>query len=174
MLDFFAVLTDLQCSRVKHLQIFAHMGWLEGDFRSSRIWRCLDREPLNLDTFTITIRHSDWWHWETDEPLWLPTCWPRTMLQSPRANRIDELLVVDPLDETTWSGPVDLGGQQHAIYAHCEKLDYRVITMKWRRRRRVAAETEQRWREEGSLLTLCEPARIRTEEEENDDEEFFY
>jgi hypothetical protein len=210
MLDFFAVLTDLQCSRVKHLQIFAHMGWLEGDFRSSRIWRCLDREPLNLDTFTITIRHSDWWHWETDEPLWLPTCWPRTMLQSPRANRIDEIrleletlerkvdqlrhiveklklageareggeaqweLVVDPLDETTWSGPVDLGGQQHAIYAHCEKLDYRVITMKWRRRRRVAAETEQRWREEGSLLTLCEPARIRTEEEENDDEEFFY
>jgi hypothetical protein len=70
---------------------------------------------------------------------------------------------VDALDEITWSGPVDLGQAQHAVYMDCDKLDYRVVTMKWRRRRCVATEVEQRWRKEGSLLRLCEHARIRTE-----------
>jgi hypothetical protein len=70
---------------------------------------------------------------------------------------------VDPLEEITWSGPVDLDGVQHDIYKDCDMLDYRVVTMKWRRRC-VATEIEQRWRKEGSLLQLCEHARIRAEE----------
>jgi hypothetical protein len=196
---FFAQLTNTQHSRVKHLHIFAQMYWLECSFAQSTVWKCLAREPLDLETFTVTIRHSDWWDWEADAPLSLDSSWVEEMLRSPRARRVAEIrleletleskvdqlraivdklrlvgeagegeeaqweVVVDPLEETTWSGPVNLDRVQHAIYAHCDKLDYRVITMKWRRRC-VATEIEQRWRKEGSLLQLREHARIRAEE----------
>lgn len=71
--------------------------------------------------------------------------------------------LVDPCDEITWSGPVNLAGHHHYIYEDREKLDYRVITLKWRRCK--ATDVEQRWQEAGSLLTLCEPPRARAEED---------
>lgn len=77
--------------------------------------------------------------------------------------------LVDPFEETTWSGPTNLNGDDfHAdsIYADREKLDYRVIKMKWKRL--VPTELERRWRKEGSLLKLNEHARpiAKTECEE--------
>lgn len=41
--------------------------------------------------------------------------------------------LVKPFDEVTWSGPTNLGGREHSIYANREKLDYRVITTEWKR-----------------------------------------
>jgi hypothetical protein len=198
--EFFVQLTDVQLSRVRHVHVFAQMYWLECSFAQSTVWKCLAREPLDLESFTVTVRHSDWWDWESDAPLALDRSWVEELLRSPNARRVGEIrleletleskvaqlrgiveelrlvggagegeeaaqweVFVDALDEITWSGPVDLGQAQHAVYMDCDKLDYRVVTMKWRRRRCVATEVEQRWRKEGSLLRLCEHARIRTE-----------
>lgn len=67
--------------------------------------------------------------------------------------------LIEPFEESTWSGPTNLGGQEHDVYAKREKLDYVVVTLKWKLR--TAATTEQlekRWRAEGSLLKLVDPA----------------
>lgn len=194
--DFFHRLTSVQHSRVKHIHIFAQMYWLEGSVDRSAIWESLKREPLNLDSFTITIRHSDWWSWEGDAPLRLEDGWVRRLLRSPEAKRIAEFRLeletlewrvnelrpiveqlrlageaeegeharwelVEPFEETTWSGPTNLGEYEHDIYADREKLDYRVIAMVWRRR--VSTEIEQRWKRQGSLLKLCELPRTRVD-----------
>ena len=75
--------------------------------------------------------------------------------------------LVEPFEEATWSGPVNLGGEDEYryIYDGRIKLDYRVITMKWRLRVGAANDVEQRWREEGSLLRLCEPSEGRVNDE---------
>ena len=65
--------------------------------------------------------------------------------------------LVEPFEETTWSGPSNLGGHEHPIYAHRDRLDYHAIEMKWRRL--APNDLERRWRKEGSLLKLCEPPR---------------
>lgn len=74
--------------------------------------------------------------------------------------------LVEPFEETTWSGPTDLNDDElHAqtIYEDRDKLDYRIITMKWKRL--VPTELGRRWKQEGSLLKLSEPPRpiARTE-----------
>lgn len=194
IIDFFKSLTTLQRSRVKHIHVLAQMWWLEYDIVNSTLWKNLTRERLDLDSFTVTIRHSDWWSWESDEPLRFERRWIRQLLASPGASRVSEFRLeletlewkvdqlrriieqlrlvgeakeggvarwelVEPFEEATWSGPVNLGGEDEYryIYDGRIKLDYRVTTMKWRLRVGAANDVEQRWREEGSLLRLCEP-----------------
>lgn len=65
--------------------------------------------------------------------------------------------LVEPFEETTWSGPSNLGGHEHPIYANRDRLDYHAIEMRWRRL--APTELEQRWQKEGSLLKLREPPR---------------
>jgi hypothetical protein len=65
--------------------------------------------------------------------------------------------LVEPFDETTWSGPTNIGDEARDVYTKRDKLDYRIVTVKWRRRNRVVEEVERLWREEGSLLRLTEP-----------------
>jgi hypothetical protein len=68
--------------------------------------------------------------------------------------------LVEPFEETTWSGPTNLNDDElhsHTIYEDRDKLDYRVITMKWKRL--VPTKLERRWRKEGSLLKLSEHCR---------------
>lgn len=199
---FYYRITGLQRPRIRHIHVFAQVYWLENDLATSLTWKSLGRESLNLDSFTITIRHTDWARWETDAPLRLKCRWIRRLLACNEAARMSEFRLeletldwkvdqlrpivdnlrtagqakysahsrwelIEPSKEYAWSGPVNLGGREHAIYAHRDKLDYRVITMKWRLR--AATDTERRWREEGSLLKLCEPSKSRIYDESSDD-----
>lgn len=194
--------TGLQRPRIKHIHVFAQVYWLENDLATSLTWKSLGRESLNLDSFMITIRHTDWARWETDAPLRLKSRWIRKLLACGEAARISEFRLeletldwkvdqlrpivdnlrmagqakyrahsrwelIEPFEEYAWSGPVNLGGREHSIYAHRDKLDYRVITMKWRLR--GATDPDRRWREEGSLLKLCEPSKSRIYDESSDD-----
>lgn len=152
----------------------------------------LQRQPFELDSLTVTMRHSDCDDWEVDGKLRLGSKWVRVLFRSLEATRFSEFCLeletvewkvdrlrkmvkklrsageakegedaqrelVEPFDETTWSGPTNLGGREHSTYANREKLDYRVIIMKWKRL--VPTELERRWRKEGSFLKLCEPPR---------------
>lgn len=68
--------------------------------------------------------------------------------------------LVEPFEETTWSGPTNINDDElhsHTMYEDRDKLDYRVITMKWKQL--VPTELERRWRKEGSLLKLSEHCR---------------
>ena len=92
--------------------------------------------------------------------------------------------LIEPFEETTWSGPTDIDGHDLDIYAKRDKLDYRIVTVKWRRRNPLVEATEQRWREEGSLLKLTEreppksnegrdTPRFSDEEDHDWDEEYY-
>jgi hypothetical protein len=177
------------------------MYWFERDLEHSDIWHCLDGKSLNLDTFTVTIRHTDWWLWESDDPLRFDEDRIRALLRTPGASHIAEFRLeletlewnmnqlhpildklrslkihnpdedddihwelVEPFEETTWSGPTNIDGEDYDVYAKRDKLDYRIVTVKWRRRNPFVEATEQRWREEGSLLKLAEPEPPKSNE----------
>ena len=207
--------------RIKHIQVSAQMYWFERYLEHSDIWDCLDGKSLNLDTFTLTIRHTDWWLWESDDPLRLDEDRIRALLRTPGASHIAEFRLeletlewnmnqlrpildklrslkihnpdedddihwelVEPFEETTWSGPTNIDGEDYDIYAKRDKLDYRIVTVKWRRRNPLVEATEQRWREEGSLLKLTEreppksnegrdTPRFSDEEDHDWDEEYY-
>ena len=185
--------TSTSCLRIKHIQVSAQMYWFERSLVRSQIWDCLDDKSLNLDTFTLTIRHTDWWLWESDDPLRFDDDQVRALLRTPGASQIAEFRLeletlewnmnqlrpildklrslkihepdedagthwelVEPFEETTWSGPTNIDGEDYSVYAKRDKLDYRIVTVKWRRRNPLVEATERRWREEGSLLKLME------------------
>lgn len=60
-----------ECSIIDHLRVFAQMWAIEqGDFEF------LLRTPrLQPRVITLTIRHTDWWFWESDEPLRFEAQW---------------------------------------------------------------------------------------------------
>ena len=64
--------------------------------------------------------------------------------------------LVESFEETTWSGPTKINGEEFDIYAKRDKLDYRIVTVKWRRQNPLVETTEQRWRVERSLLKFTE------------------
>lgn len=187
--------------RIKHIQVSAQMYWFERNLEYSDIWGYLDGKSLNLDTFTVTIRHTDWWLWESDDPLRFDEDRIRALLRTPGASHIAEFRLeletlewnmnqlrpildklrslkihnpdeddgihwelVEPFEEITWSGPTNIDGEDYDVYAKRDKLDYRIMTVKWRRRNPLVEATEQRWREEGSLLQLAEPEPPKSNE----------
>jgi hypothetical protein len=83
-------LTPLQKSRIKHVQVYAQMHWLERSFDFSCLWNSSYYDLPDLSTFTVTIRHSDWHFWEADRTLRLNIRWVRDSLCSPEANSISE------------------------------------------------------------------------------------
>lgn len=78
-------LTLLHRRRVRHLHVFAQMYWLEQSMQRAHIWTALKKKSLKLDSFTVTIRHSDWWNWESNQPLRFSTDWLVGLLQSEEA-----------------------------------------------------------------------------------------
>lgn len=191
--NFIGKFSSTQRLRIKHIQISAQLYWFEGRLVHSDLWHSLQSKSLQLDTFTVTIRHSDWWNWESDSPLHFHQDRIREILRTPEASHIAEFRLeletlewnmgqlrtilndlrslkihdaeesddvhwelIEPFEETTWSGPTDIDGDELDIYAKRDKLDYRIVTVKWRRRNHLVEATEQRWREEGSLLRLTE------------------
>lgn len=183
-------LGTLQLANLAHIRVFAQMFWLEQDFAGSQVRKQLHKFTPHLASFTLTIRHSDWWDWERDAPLRLQTKWLGKLLKATSMVNVTEIRleletvewkvgqlrpiveevkavarrgkwweVVEPVQETTWSGPVSLGGRVQKVYEGREELDYRVFTVRFRQScvLREAAKVKERWQEEGSLLKLLDP-----------------
>jgi hypothetical protein len=143
------------------------MYWLNGNMAKAQIWSRLGDRLLDLQIFTVTIRHSDWWFKESDEPLQIDVQGLRHVLCQPKASRLSEFRLelktlewrmnqlgpilerlkslstckseecedahwklIKPFEETTWSGPTNIGDEDHDIFAKRDKLDYRIVTVK--------------------------------------------
>lgn len=195
--EFVASLTTLQQSRIKHIQVSAQMWWLEQRLQRSLLWADIAWGGRRLDSFTVTVRHSDWWFWERNESLRFEVDCMRRLLRSPGAAAINEFRLeletlawrtdelrpileslksvgehidskaqeedikhwelIEPFEVSTWSGPTNVGGKDHEVYAQRDKLDYTVTTIKWRSSAPDvdhAAKVEERLREQGSLSKL--------------------
>ncbi|KAJ5436642.1 hypothetical protein N7445_007527 [Penicillium cf. griseofulvum] len=77
-LNYFRKMTPKQRAQVQHLHLFTQQFFLE-DHRWSQIWDGLtignngrslrDECRIAPKKMTITLRHTDWWFWEHNEPL---------------------------------------------------------------------------------------------------------
>ena len=66
------------CPWLKSLHLFTQQFWLEREWRRSDARAIAQRRHPNLQHLKITIRHSDWWWWETSAPLVLDAKRPGT------------------------------------------------------------------------------------------------
>ncbi|KAI9766653.1 MAG: hypothetical protein M1839_004793 [Geoglossum umbratile] len=88
---FFPTLNEEQRDAVSHVHLFTQQYWLEGSWEYSP-WRNVTLVPeMRPKKVTITLRHTDWWNWEEDEPLGID---PRL----PYRVRSNEMLSEDPND----------------------------------------------------------------------------
>jgi hypothetical protein len=180
------------------------MYWLERSLGFSYVWDRSRYDIPSLSTFTVKIRHSDWYLWESDRTLHLDTDWVLNLLCSPHATSISEFRLemetlawranelrpildslksflepslddnirwelIEPFEESSWSGPTNVGGEDREVHSQRDKLDYRVTTLKWKRRSLTTEKIEQRWREEGSLLKLLEGTTKKKSAESDED-----
>lgn len=195
-------LTVLQRSRVKHIHVFTPVSWLDMYLDESFLWKALESDLTNLHSFTITIRHVDWWKWDKNRApriskFDLYDSWIKELIHRLLDNRFDEFRLeletleghvdklrqivdkvkllkpvdgrgweshddvrwqlIEPVAETTWSGPTDIGFEDKSISQDHDKLDYRVFTLKWKRLdSQLPQELEQQWEAEGSLIKTAE------------------
>ena len=78
---------------VKSLHLFTQQYWLEDwQFHVKRIAKNMP----NLQNIKITLRHGDWWNWETSVPLLFDPKQPGT----PWLNRPTQ--AADPFDKKSW------------------------------------------------------------------------
>ncbi|KAF1978366.1 hypothetical protein BU23DRAFT_435969, partial [Bimuria novae-zelandiae CBS 107.79] len=64
--SFFNNLTPEAAQRLGKVRFFTQMYWLEGRHNLRALMRLPNFQP---HTLTITIRYSDWWFWEDNQPL---------------------------------------------------------------------------------------------------------
>lgn len=72
--------------QIESIRVFPQMFKLEG----GELERLLRTPFLDPKRLTVTIRHTDWWHWEHDQPLRLEGSWIRGVSRqlSPSLNEI--------------------------------------------------------------------------------------
>jgi hypothetical protein len=74
---------------IQSLRIFAQMYMLEG----GHLYSLFKSDYLRPRSWTLTIRHADWWYWEQDEPLRFESKWikpvSKVMPNSVREIRIE-------------------------------------------------------------------------------------
>ncbi|OHE95774.1 hypothetical protein CORC01_08915 [Colletotrichum orchidophilum] len=80
---FFGALTEQQSRDLTRVRFFTQMYWLEGGWNLGTLFR---QPRFRPEVLTITVRYSDWWYWETDEPLRMSENWLR-VFQGPRGLR---------------------------------------------------------------------------------------
>ncbi|EME84114.1 uncharacterized protein MYCFIDRAFT_173162 [Pseudocercospora fijiensis CIRAD86] len=128
-------------------------------------------QRLKPKVLRITIRHTDWWYWEGDEPLRLKDSWVQRALDAPFMASVNDIsleletlerkksqlqVIVDRLTKMKgraslndgmvtrfemsgephvwhWTGPSNIDGQEYEPYKGLKTLDYRVVTLKWKR-----------------------------------------
>ncbi|KAF2236269.1 hypothetical protein EV356DRAFT_513188 [Viridothelium virens] len=72
--NFFRALTPKNVQALNSVRFFTQMYWLEGGEDLNKIFGWPNFRP---ETLTITIRYSDWWFWERNEPLRMRDSWLR-------------------------------------------------------------------------------------------------
>ncbi|OLN96798.1 hypothetical protein CCHL11_02286 [Colletotrichum chlorophyti] len=77
---FFDTLTPQQSEVLQYVRLFTQMFWLEDGSCLNRLFRHPNFRPAKL---TMTIRYSDWWFWEDDEPLRMSEYWLAQFCGSP-------------------------------------------------------------------------------------------
>lgn len=84
---FFSSLTETNKIDLRHVHLFTQMYWAQGLGDSlPQLFGPLAKIPRlghMLKTFKITIRHTDWWYWETDNPLKFEVAWVEALLSTP-------------------------------------------------------------------------------------------
>ncbi|KAK1221905.1 hypothetical protein PQX77_015285 [Marasmius sp. AFHP31] len=74
--DLFHSLLNEQAVSVNRVHLFTQLFWLEG-----REFESLSQHPkFQPRSLHITIRHSDWWFWENNNPLVLKTKWMSSLM----------------------------------------------------------------------------------------------
>ncbi|KAK1657169.1 hypothetical protein BDP55DRAFT_624116 [Colletotrichum godetiae] len=71
---FFSSLTEQQSRDLTRVRFFTQMYWLEGGRNLATLFAQPRFAP---EVLTITVRYSDWWYWESDEPLRMSEDWLR-------------------------------------------------------------------------------------------------
>ncbi|TQN74021.1 hypothetical protein CSHISOI_01406 [Colletotrichum shisoi] len=71
---FFNRLTMRQSCQLRRVRLFTQMFWLEQGHNIQRIFM---QPRFRPETLTVTVRYSDWWHWEEDKPLRMAEDWLR-------------------------------------------------------------------------------------------------
>lgn len=78
---FMAKLTTHNLQNLKEVQFFTQMYWLERqDFR--RIFKNGVYDVQWPQTVRFTVKHTDWWYWEEDQPLHMKTAWLPALLEN--------------------------------------------------------------------------------------------
>ncbi|KAI9761999.1 MAG: hypothetical protein M1840_001497 [Geoglossum simile] len=94
---YFPGLTPEQRIAAEHIHFFTQQYWLEGTWAGSP-WATVTQIPeMRPRKLTITVRHTDWWYWECDDPLGID---PRL----PGRVHKNEMLSGDPHAEVKDSG----------------------------------------------------------------------
>jgi hypothetical protein len=78
--NFFHNLSPSAAQALQKVRFFTQMYWLEDGYNLSSLLQTRQFSPSQL---TITIRYSDWWFWEDDEPLRMDDRWLRSFNGSP-------------------------------------------------------------------------------------------
>ncbi|KAF7194579.1 hypothetical protein HII31_04085, partial [Pseudocercospora fuligena] len=110
----------------------------------------------------ITVRHTDWWYWEDDEPLRLENAWVQRILDAPLMKSVNEFsleletlernkgqlqVIVDRLIKMRGRASLSYGlitrfeihsdphidDKEYEPYKGMKILDYRVVALKWKR-----------------------------------------
>lgn len=87
--EWMANLTSTNRHNFGHLHLFAQMFAIEGlrdrrgDLRRYFLESEEERGDFQPRMLHVTMRHSDWWWWESDEPLRFEDRWFQAMLDSP-------------------------------------------------------------------------------------------
>lgn len=79
-MNFFRNLAPIAVEALQKLRFFTQMYWLESGSNLSMLLQIPQLRPSQI---TITIRYSDWWNWEDDQPLSMNEQWLRSFNGSP-------------------------------------------------------------------------------------------
>ncbi|KAK5175811.1 uncharacterized protein LTR77_000951 [Saxophila tyrrhenica] len=87
--DWMGSLTAMNRRNLGHLHIFPQMFTIEGlaDRRTRPLRSHFPEWRVRLGEFQprmlhVTVRHTDWWYWESDEPLRFKDSWFKTLLDT--------------------------------------------------------------------------------------------
>lgn len=77
-------LTIQQREAVKHVHLFTQMYWLEDTFP-----RLCNQDVFRMKHLKITIRHGDWWNWESNAPLAMQNSWTTNLKAIPTLESLE-------------------------------------------------------------------------------------
>jgi hypothetical protein len=77
---FFRDLTPQAVQSLQKVRFFTQMYWLEDGYNLFYLFSVPQFRPTQL---TITIRYSDWWNWESNQPLHMNEGWLRYFKGNP-------------------------------------------------------------------------------------------